>query len=80
MEMLSTLSTDEFTIPFHIVLKHLHLRQLVPSVFIVAGVMGTREEALLTNIEKQKIQIYKLKLELKQGVVTLWKRSLKVPS
>lgn len=80
MELLSTLSTDEFTIPFHIVLKHLHLRQLVPSVFIVAGVMGTREEALLTNIEKQKIQIYKLKLELKQGVVTLWKRSLKVPS
>ncbi|KPL61321.1 DUF58 domain-containing protein [Rossellomorea vietnamensis] len=80
MEMLSTLSTDEFTIPFHIVLKHLYLRQLVPSVFIAAGALGAREEALLIKIEKQKIQVYKLNSEQKQGVVTLWKRSLKVPS
>ena len=78
--MLSTLSTDEFTIPFHIVLKHLYLRQLVPSVFITAGALGAREEALLTKIEKQKIQVYKLNSEQKQGVVTLWNRSLKVPS
>ncbi|MCA1059382.1 DUF58 domain-containing protein [Rossellomorea aquimaris] len=80
MELLSTLSTDEFTIPFHIVLKHLYLRQLVPSVFIVGGVIEKREEALLMNIEKQKIQVYKLNIEQKQGVVTLWNRSLKVPS
>ncbi|PFA69374.1 hypothetical protein CN378_04110 [Bacillus sp. AFS015802] len=80
MELLSTLSTDEFTIPFHIVLKHLSLRRLVPSVFITAGIMGKQEEALLSNIEKQNIQVYKLRLEQKQGVVTLWNSSLKVPS
>ncbi|MBN8191667.1 DUF58 domain-containing protein [Bacillus sp. NTK074B] len=80
MELLSALSTDEFTVPFHIVLKSLYIRQLVPSIFIVAGVMEKREESLLSNIEKQKIQVFKLNVEQKQGVVTLWNRSLKVPS
>ncbi len=50
LEMLATLSTDEFTVPFHIVLQHLHLKQLVPSVFIVAGILNAKEEERLSKI------------------------------
>ncbi|KAA0565415.1 DUF58 domain-containing protein [Bacillus sp. CH30_1T] len=80
LELLATLSTDEFTMPFHIVLQHLYLRRLVPSVFIVAGSLGSREEELLQNIGKGHPHIFKLSLEEEEGVVTLWNRSLKIPS
>jgi Protein of unknown function DUF58 len=80
LELLATLSTDEFTIPFHIVLQHLHMRQLVPSVFIVAGAMEARERDRLVKISIKEPEIFMLNSDEEQGVVTIWNHTLKIPS
>ncbi|BCB03143.1 DUF58 domain-containing protein [Bacillus sp. KH172YL63] len=80
LELLATLSTDEFTVPFHIVLQHLHLRQLAPSVFIVAGVLNSKEEERLRKMAMKEPDIYRLNSDEEQGVVTLWNQTLPIPS
>ncbi|WP_064092349.1 DUF58 domain-containing protein [Rossellomorea aquimaris] len=80
LELLSTLSRDDFTIPFNIALQHLYLRKLVPPVLIVAGELDSKEEERLLKISKSQTKIFKLNTEEKQGVVTIWNRKLKLPS
>jgi hypothetical protein len=80
LEMLSTLSTDEFTVPFHIVLQHLHIRQLVPSVLIVGGLMNSREKERLVKISMKETEIFMLKSDEEEGVVTIWNQTSKIPS
>ena len=80
LELLATLSTDEFTVPFQIVLQHLYIRQLVPPVFIVAGMMDSRERERLVKISKKQSEIFILNSDEEQGVVTVWNQTLKMPS
>ncbi|NMH71399.1 DUF58 domain-containing protein [Bacillus sp. RO3] len=80
LEFLATLSTDEFTMPFDLVLQHMYLQRLVPSVCIVAGALGSSEEAILEKIGKRRALIFKLDLEEEQGVVTKWSRTWKISS
>jgi uncharacterized protein (DUF58 family) len=80
LEILSALSTDDATIPFHIVLQHLSIRQLVPSVLITAGILSMESENRLMKIKTGHREIYSLHIEDKQGVVTLWKQRSKIPS
>jgi hypothetical protein len=80
LELLSTLSTDDATIPFHIVLQHLAIRQLVPSVLIAAGTLTDVDEERLRKIGTRGREIYLLHTEDKQGVVSLWNQRSKMPS
>ncbi|WP_175988619.1 DUF58 domain-containing protein [Bacillus sp. Marseille-Q1617] len=80
LEMLSALSTDDATIPFHIVLQHLYIRQLVPSVLITAGKLSVESENRLSKIRAGQREIYSMHIEDKQGAVTLWKQRSKIPS
>ncbi|XXM73319.1 DUF58 domain-containing protein [Lysinibacillus sphaericus] len=80
LEILSALSTDDATIPFHIVLQHLSIRQLVPSVLITAGILSMESENRLKKIKTGHREIYSMHIEDKQGVVTLWKQRSKIPS
>jgi hypothetical protein len=80
LELLSTLSTDDATIPFHIVLQHLAIRQLVPSVLITAGILTEVDEERLRKIGTIGREIYQLHTEDKQGVVSLWNQRSKIPS
>ncbi|KSU62319.1 hypothetical protein AS034_09335 [[Bacillus] enclensis] len=80
LEMLSALSTDDSTIPFHIVLQHLSIRQLVPSVLITAGILSVESEKRLSKIRAGHREIYSMYIEDKQGVVTIWKQRSKIPS
>jgi hypothetical protein len=77
LELLSTLSTDDATIPFHIVLQHLAIRQLVPSVLIAAGTLTEDDEDRLRKIGATGREIYLLHTEDKQGVVSLWNQRSK---
>jgi hypothetical protein len=80
LELLSTLSTDDATIPFHIVLQHLAIRQHVPSVLIAAGTLTEDDEERLRKIGTSSREIYLLHAEDKQGVVSLWNPRSKMPS
>ncbi len=80
LELLAALSTDEFTVPFHIVLQHLSIHQLIPSVLLVGGVVTPKDEKRLRKIETGIQNIYRLNSDDKQGVVTLWNQTLKIPS
>jgi uncharacterized protein (DUF58 family) len=80
LELLSTLSTDDATIPFHIVLQHLSIRQLVPAVLIAAGVLTGDDEGRLSKLGAKHRGIYVLHSEDKQGVVSLWNQRSKIPS
>lgn len=80
LEVLSTLSTDDSTIPFHIVMQHLSIRQLVPSVLIAAGVLTEVDEDRLSKLGSSQKNIYLMHIEDKQGVVSIWKRKSKMSS
>ncbi|MCR8849162.1 DUF58 domain-containing protein [Rossellomorea sp. SC111] len=80
LELLATLSTDDFTVPFLIVLQHLYIRQLVPHVFIVSGIMNSKEKERLVKISMKQSEIFMLNSDEEQGVVTVWNQILKMPS
>ncbi|MCA1056636.1 DUF58 domain-containing protein [Rossellomorea aquimaris] len=80
LEILSTLSTDDTTIPFHIVLQHLSIRGSIPSVIIVAGILLEKDEERLRKIEGKQRNVLFMQSEAKQGVVSLWNQKSKIPS
>ncbi|MEW5569245.1 DUF58 domain-containing protein [Rossellomorea marisflavi] len=72
LELLSALSTDDFTMPFELVLQHMRSRQWLPPVIFLAGELNQEIERVLTQIASGGTQILKLTTLNEQGVASRW--------
>ncbi|MEW4309662.1 DUF58 domain-containing protein [Rossellomorea marisflavi] len=72
MEMLSALSTDDFTMPFELVLQHMRSRQWLPPIIFLAGELNQEIERVLTQIASGGTQILEVTTMNEQGVASRW--------
>ncbi len=75
LELLATLSKDDFTVPFPIVLQYLSMHQMVPAVLIQSGHTFEEERKILGQLNKQGIEVIHLKIKDEQGVLLPWNQT-----
>ncbi|MCP3739315.1 DUF58 domain-containing protein [Rossellomorea sp. BNER] len=74
LEVLSTLSTDDTTVPYSIVLQQLHIQKLLPPTMIHGGSTTQDVERLMQRISFDGVEVLMIQDGEEKGALLPWKQ------
>nr|WP_239587688.1 DUF58 domain-containing protein [Bacillus pakistanensis] len=74
LEVLSTLSTDDSTVPYGIVLQQLSIQKLLPPTMIHGGSISQNEEQLMQRMSYDGVEVLMIEDGEEKGALIPWKQ------